>query len=102
MSAANYHDLAVILERNPSRSVFGPEVGGLLAVPGEARVERAVRVVAGEGEVVEVASSGPYRDDFAVRLERHVRRSKGAVKVGHLLAVTQRSSCRASRLCCSG
>ena len=45
-------DLAVALERHPGRPAFaeGSDVGRLPAVAGEARVERPVRVVAGERE----------------------------------------------------
>ena len=48
---ADRDDPAVALERHPVRAVGAPEVGRLPAVAGEARVERAVGVVAGEREV---------------------------------------------------
>ena len=54
-------DLAVALERHPGRPVGAPEVGRLPAVAGEARVERAVRVVAGEREVAEGRLRRPRR-----------------------------------------
>ena len=57
--AADRDDLAVALERHPVRLVGAPEVGRLLAVAGEARVERAVRVVAGEREVAKPAPPPP-------------------------------------------
>ena len=49
---AHRDDLAVALKRHPARHVGPAEVGRLLAVAREARVERAVGVVAGEGEVL--------------------------------------------------
>src|SRR4029079_11981733 len=62
------------------RRVASPEaeVGRLLAVPGEGRVERAVRVVPGEREV---AAPRPDRDDlFAAK--RHVGGAVHAREVG--------------------
>ena len=86
-SEADRDDLAVGLERHPVRLVDDPEVGRLLAVAGEARVERAVGVVAGEREVCRERSPAADRDDLAVRLERHPVRLVVAPEVGRLLAV---------------
>src|SRR6185295_9761552 len=79
---ADRDDLAVALDRDPARPVGVPEVGLLLAVTREARVERSVRVVAGEREVDGGALN---RDDLAVRLERHPIRPVEAAEVGRLL-----------------
>src|SRR4029077_64598 len=71
---ARRDDLAVALERPPSRFVVAGEVGRLLAVAGEARVQRSVAVVAGEGEGVTtqaVAAEAADHDELAARIERH-------------------------------
>src|SRR5207342_1892111 len=74
-------DLAVRLDRHPVRLVVpdAPEVGRLLPVAGEARVERAVGVVAGEREVL---ACNADRDYLAIRLERHPPRLLEATEVG--------------------
>ena len=75
--------------RPPRRSP--PKLVRLLAVAGEARVQRAVRVVAGQAEVAD--GSAPARDadrdDPAVRLDRHVACPVGGPEeeVGRLHAV---------------
>src|SRR6185295_3344880 len=78
-------DLAVALECHASRKVDAAEVGRLLAIAGEARIERAVRVVAGEREVVASREAG--RDDLAVALDRYPGRPIEASEVGGLPAV---------------
>ena len=74
----NHDDLAVVLNRDPVCLVGRAEVGCLAAVAGEARVERAVGVVARESEVAGGALADrkewptvPNRDDLAVVLNRH-------------------------------
>ncbi len=90
------YDLAVRLDRHPARRIVAFEVGRLLAVPGEARVERAVGVVADEREVVGGAAD---RDDLAVWLEHHpVRRRRRSWSSA---CRPRRSSCRACRWGCS-
>src|SRR6185295_52588 len=79
--AADRDDLPA-LERHPPRQVELPEVGRLRAVAGEARIEQAVGVVAGE---LEVASAAADRDDPAVALDRHP--VCHAPEAGRLLAV---------------
>ena len=49
---AHRNDLAVTLNRHSARHVGAAKVGRLRAVAREARVERAIGVVAGEGEVL--------------------------------------------------
>ena len=71
--AADHDDLAIALNGDPVRRVTVPELGRLLSVVGEARVERAVGVVAGDREVVATAERTPEAvyanyDDLAVRL----------------------------------
>ena len=85
--AADHDDLAVGLNRHPRRSGAAPEAGVLLAVAGEARVERAVGLVTGEGEGAS-RPAAPDHDDFAVGREGHRRRIVDAApKVGRLHAV---------------
>ncbi len=74
----NDDDLPVSLNRDRVCLVGRAEVGCLAAVAGEARVERAVGVVAGEPEVAGGAlavrsawPTVPNRDDLAVVLNRH-------------------------------
>jgi hypothetical protein len=87
---ADHDDLAVALERHPSRPVVeATEVGPLLAVPGEARVQRPVGVVAGEGEVVvTVKGVGTDRHDLAIGLVGgRCRAAQTEAEVSRLLAV---------------
>jgi hypothetical protein len=69
---------------------IAPQVGPLLAVAGEARVEGPVRVVAGERDVGAVGGvRGADRDDLAVWLERdRVRYGVARVEARPLLAGT--------------
>ena len=85
---ADRDDLAIVLERHPVRTLAAPEVGRLPAVAGEARVEGAVRVVAGEGEVAEAGLGAASRNDLAVALQRHPGRPVDVpTEVGRLPAV---------------
>src|SRR6185503_12498431 len=70
---ADRNDLAVRLDRHSGRPAAAPDAEGgrLLAVAGEARVERPVGVVAGEREVVAEGAAKADSDNLAVRLERH-------------------------------
>ena len=100
--AGRHDDLAVGLERHRRRAVVAAEVGRLLAVAGEARVERAVGVVAGEREVASpmfalmpaatILPSAWIATPFASSPPRS--RSSACRR--------RRSSCRACRWGCSG
>src|SRR6185436_9659368 len=90
--ASDSYDLAVGLQGQPERRVEAiPEICRLLSVSGKARIERPVRVVAGEGEAVEVPDligiRGANHDDLAVHLQRHPARVVEVPDVGRLLAV---------------
>ena len=91
-AVADRDDLAVALERHGVRAVDAPEVGRLLAVARETRVERSVGVVAGErevtGEVVGVAAAANHHN-LPVTLQRHPARLVASPEVGRLLAVAQ-------------
>ena len=70
----------------PLAVVGAPEVGRLPAVAGEARVERAVRVVAGEREVAASAAS-PTATILPSAWSATPSPSSRAAEVGRLLAV---------------
>ena len=99
-------DLAVRLQHHAVRLVASPEVGRLLAVAGEARVERAVGVVAGEGEVVAVELRlRRQRRRSCRRLglpPRFPDRSRRCPRSPSIACRPRKSSCRASRSGCNG
>jgi hypothetical protein len=67
-------ELAPALDRHPVRPIGAAEVGRLPPISGEARVERAVRVVAGGREVTRVGAAevgAADNDALAVALDRH-------------------------------
>src|SRR5829696_1857164 len=68
---ADCDDLAVALDRNPTRRGSIPEVGRLLAVAGKARVQRSVGVVAGKRPLDVDTAGRTGGDDLAVSLKRH-------------------------------
>ena len=84
--SADHDDLAVTLERH-APGTAGPERIQLLAVAGEARVERAVGVVADEGELA-AGSMGSRRHDLAIVLKHHRLRRILSPKISSLLAVS--------------
>src|SRR2546423_753271 len=93
--ATDHDDLPVVLQRHPPSRNEAPEIRYLPAVAGEARVERAVRVVAGEGDASE---RGPDRDDLAVGLAHGRRRRAGAeTEGGRPLAVAGEGRVEAAR-----
>ena len=84
-------DLAAALERRAARGLGLAEARDLLAVAGEARVERAVRFVTGEGEVAVVDAvvvvAGADGDDPPVGLDQYRRCPVAAAEARGLLAV---------------
>ena len=100
--APDSDDLAVAPGRHPARLVGAAEVGRLLAVAGEARVERAVGVVAGEREVVAAGPPARRHDDLAVGLDRHAVRRVDAPRSRSSACRRRRSWCRASRRVVAG
>ena len=84
--SADHDDLAVTLERH-APGTAEPERIQLLAVAGEARVERAVGVVADEGELA-AGSMGSRRHDLAIVLKHHRLRRILSPKISSLLAVS--------------
>src|SRR6476659_5259390 len=84
--AADHDNPPGLLRCYPGSSVATSEVGGLLAVAREARVEQPIGVVAGQGEVAR-GPPIPDRHDLAGRLNRH---AGGPIRVresSRLLAV---------------
>ena len=88
-------DLSVPLECDavcPSKLVRLPEPAGLSTIAGEARVERAVDRVAGQGEGRASALSGgaSNRDNLAIALEHDpARTASSSGEARRLLAVTR-------------